>query len=398
MSNPAPRLKQPYTGPAFFSAGYRPMFLLGAAWAAFAMIIWLTFLISGNGLNSPLAPTNWHAHELLFGFGAATLCGFLFTAIPNWTGRLPIAGMPLAALTALWLAARLTLTFGEGLPLIVVAVIDLGFMGSICAIIAREIIAGKNWRNLPVLLICTLFFSGNLWFHIDPDGPGFRLGLSALIMLISLIGGRVIPSFTRNWLAKQGPGKLPTPFNKFDKITLALSAVALIAWIAAPEAKITGVALLISGAFHVARLSRWAVERTLNQPLVTILHVGYAFVPLGFLINGAAAMWPDTIPAVAGIHTWTTGAVAVMMLAIMTRASLGHSGRPLVATWRELIIYAAAITAALSRIWASLTDAPIAALHLSATAWIIAFAAFCIFYGPLLLAPKTAPRKPNPRP
>lgn len=397
--------KPSYTGHAFLSAGFRPMFLLGCAWAAIAMALWLAYMISGNDPLSHFDAVDWHAHELLFGFGSAILCGFLFTAIPNWTGRLPISGTPLAALTALWLLGRLTVTFGQSLSVTLTGLIDVGFLAAICAIIAREILAGKNWRNTPVLLICTVFMVANAVFHIDAasgsfaaSGIGFRLGISALIMLIGLIGGRVIPSFTRNWLAKQGPDNLPTPFNQYDKITLLISAATLILWTAAPDTPVTGVALLLSGALHITRLTRWSGLRALRETLVIILHIGYAFVPVGYLMLGVATFRPDIIPYAAGIHAWTAGAVAVMMLAVMTRASLGHTGRPLKAGWREGLIYIAAITAAITRIWASLIDAPVWALHLSATAWMLAFGAFCVFYGKLLLAPKTAPRKPNANP
>ena len=141
--------KSTYTGPAFFAAGFRPMFLLGCAWAVVAMALWLAYVISGNDPASHFDPVDWHAHALLFGFGSAILCGFLFTAIPNWTGRLPISGTPLAALSALWLLGRLAVTFGAALPVTLVGLIDVGFLAAICAIIAREILAGKNWRNAP---------------------------------------------------------------------------------------------------------------------------------------------------------------------------------------------------------------------------------------------------------
>lgn len=394
--------RRDYSGPAFLSGGYRPMFLLGALWAAVAMALWLAVLTAGWTLPSSFDPVDWHVHELLFGFAPAVVCGFLLTAIPNWTGRLPITGMPLGLLTALWLLGRVAVLFGAGLPGFVIMLADLSFLLALVGFIAREIIAGKNWRNMVVLVMLTLILLGNGLFHLaamaqEPAAQslGFRVGIAAFVLLIGLIGGRVIPSFTRNFLARQNATRLPTPFNQFDKLIMLASAVALAIWIARPEARFTGAPLLLAGVLNAVRMARWSGWQARRELLVLILHLGYAFVSLGYLITGGAILWPDAIPLVAGIHSWTVGAVATMMLAVMTRASRGHSGRPLVAAGTDMLIYCAIILGALARIWASFAGAPDWVLHLSASGWIVAFGGFVLFYGPMLLTPRIAAKKTN---
>ena len=203
-----------------------------------------------------------------------------------------------------------------------------------------------------------------------------------------LIGGRIVPSFTRNWLARRTPGRLPVTPDRFDVASLAVAAAALLLWIAAPEKPVTAVLCLAAGGLHVWRLARWAGDRTLAEPLVLILHVGYAFVPLGFLAAGVAALAPVTFPTGAAVHAWTAGAIGVMTLAVMTRATLGHAGRPLHATRGTVIVYLSVVVAAVLRVAAGLGPAPQALLHLAAAAWIAAFAGFAILYGPLLVRPR----------
>jgi uncharacterized protein involved in response to NO len=212
---------------------------------------------------------------------------------------------------------------------------------------------------------------------------GPRIGIAAVVALITLIGGRIVPSFTRNWLARRQPGRLPTPFARFDALTLAAGGVALPAWVVAPAAVGTGALLLLAGMLHLARLGRWAGERTFAERLVLILHLGYAFVPVGFFLVAGAALWPQSIPASAGIHAWTAGAMGAMTLAVMTRASLGHAGRPLTATAATQAIYGCVLVAALARIAASFVPS-MTILSFAALAWILAFATFVAAYGALL--------------
>lgn len=216
------------------------------------------------------------------------------------------------------------------------------------------------------------------------QGHGVRIGIAAILLLIMLIGGRIIPSFTRNWLARQSPGRLPQPFGRFDLVAMAAAGVVLGAWIAAPGALVTAWLAVGAALLQALRLSRWAGDRTTSEPLVAILHIAYAFVPLGFALLALGILRPDLIATSGALHAWTAGAVGVMTLAVMTRASLGHTGQPLVATRPIQAIYAAAIVAALARIVAAFGLARTPMLHLSATAWVLAFLGFAFVFAPLL--------------
>ncbi|MDO5647866.1 NnrS family protein [Paracoccus sp. (in: a-proteobacteria)] len=380
-----------WSGPALLAGGFRPFFLMGAVWAGFAMIWWLLMLAGRAPMPGVLMGADWHAHAMIFGYGGAVVAGFLLTAIPNWTGRLPVAGGPLAGLAGLWLAGRIATTAAVAAP-VVVAVLDLAMPVVLLALMAREIATGKNWRNLPVLGICGLFAAGQALFHIHgpgaAQGAGLRLSLAALVMLMALIGGRIIPSFTRNWLVKQGGASLPAPMDRLDKAALIVTAVALIAFVAWPGG--AAVPLALAGAALLARLSRWRGWATRSQPLLWVLHLGYAWVALGFFT--AAAAGAGLMAASGALHGWMAGAVGVMTLAVMARASLGHTGRDLAAGPGLVGVFAAINIAALLRVAAAIWPGAVGLLHAAGTAWIIAFAGFALMFWPVLTRPRLASR------
>ena len=278
--------------------------------------------------------------------------------MPNWTGRLPITGWPLGGLALLWLAGRVTVMVSAGLPPLLVAAVDLAFPVVFALVILREIVAGRNWRNLIVLGMLATLIIGNALFHWEAaqgahaaQGYGLRLGLGAGVMMIAVIGGRVVPSFTRNWLAKRGPGRLPVPpMQRFDKAALAALLVALLSWVAWPLHMATGVALALAGGLHLVRLARWAGQRTLAEPLVTVLHAGYGFVPLGALALAMEIVGPGSVGMAGAQHLWMAGAIGLMTLAIMTRATLGHTGQALTAGPGTVMIYAMLLAAVLARV------------------------------------------------
>jgi uncharacterized protein involved in response to NO len=383
-----------YRGPAILSYGFRPFFLGGSIWAAAAMALFIPMLQGNLALPTALNPIDWHQHELLYGFLPAIVAGFLLTAVPNWTGRLPVAGAPLAALFALWLIGRAAVATSALIGPGAAAFADVFFLVALGIIVGREIVAGGNRNNLKVLVLVSLLAIGNLVFHIETATAGTadygkRIGIAAAVLLISLIGGRIVPSFTRNWLAKRGPEGLPAPFGRFDMATVAASAIALAAWIFAPASLVTGAACGIAGALHFIRLARWKGYRTFGEPLITILHVGYLFVPLGFLLMALAIAFPEIVTPVAAVHAWTAGAIGVMTLAVMTRASLGHTGQELTASPAVLAIYIFAVIGALSRIAAAFGIEPQIMLHTAAAGWILAFGGFAIVFGPLLVRPRS---------
>jgi uncharacterized protein involved in response to NO len=378
-----------FTGPAIISGGWRPFFLSATVWAAVGMALWIGALTGMASIPGPLGPLDWHVHEFLFGYLAAAVAGFLLTAIPNWTGRLPVIGGPLLALWLLWLAGRLAVLGLLGLPPLGVATVDVAFAVALTAVAAREIVAGKVWRNLPVVGLAALIAVANALFHAEAagggasGGAGARLGVAAVIGLILLIGGRITPSFTRNWLAQRRSPVLPSPPDRFDSLCLALAGFALLAWVLNPESGLTGLLCLLAGGLHLRRLSRWAGWHTRREPLLAALHGAYAFAPLGFLLTGAAVLWPDTVPRVAALHAWMAGAAGMMTLAVMMRASLGHSGRALTASPAMTALMAAGAVAALSRIAAAFLPASTALLHVSALAWIAAFGGFALLFWPV---------------
>lgn len=385
--------RRDYAGPALLAYGFRPFFLAAGIWGALAILFWVPLYTGHLTVDTGFSPLDWHVHEMLYGYVAAAVAGFLLTAIPNWTGRLPVSGWPLGALALLWIAGRFAVLSSGQIGGLAAAAIDVSFLATLGAVAAREIIAGKNWRNLRVLVVLGVLIAGNVVFHAEvmlkgAADYGIRAAIAAVIVLITLIGGRIVPSFTNNWLARNNPGRLPVPFSRFDAVTVAVSALALVAWIAAPAQSVTGALLVLAGLLQAARLSRWAGDRTLADRLVLVLHVGYAFVPIGFLLLGAS-MLTSAVPTSAGIHAWTAGAVGMMTLAVMTRATLGHTGQPLQASPMTQGIYALILISAVMRIVAAFTGS-IILIEVAGFLWVAGFVCFVLLYGPLLARRKPA--------
>ena len=318
-----------YRGPALFSYGFRPFFLAGALYAGAVIPLWLSVFAGATSLPTVMIPRDWHVHEMLFGFVASIIAGFLLTAVPNWTGRLPIQGWPLAILFSSWIAGRLAGNFSGSVGWSAAMALDAAFLLMLAGATAREIIAGRKWGNLKVVGIVNLLAATNIAFHLEAHFHGIaeystRFGIALVVMLIGIIGGRIVPSFTRNWLARQSPGRLPIPFSRFDAIAMVASGAALLLWIIVPVGMAAAVLLAVAGALQTIRLSRWAGYRTFPDRLVLILHVAYAFIPVGYFLAALASL--GLVAESAGIHAWTGGAMGTMTLAVMSRASLGHTG------------------------------------------------------------------------
>ena len=379
-----------YDGWPLFSYGFRPFFLLGSIYAGLAIALWIPVLMGELSLTTGFTPRDWHVHEMLYGFLPAVITGFLFTAIPNWTGRLPLRGWPLMFLAALWIAGRICVTFSVQTGWLAAMLVDTGFLLLVGAAAAREIVAGRKWNNLSIVVFILVLLAGNVAFHLEAHFNasaeiGIRVGIGVIVLLISLIGGRIIPSFTRNWLVRENPGRLPAPFAKFDMLCIAVGAIAMVTWIFWPISAATGGSLVLAGLMHTARMARWAGDRTIRERLLFVLHVGYAFVPLGFVLNACSAF--GVAPVSAGVHPWMTGAAGVMTLALMSRATLGHTGQQLRASVTTQAIYASVIVAAIARICAVLEPShALALLLVAALAWSAAFLGFAICFGPTLSA------------
>ncbi len=380
--------------PPILSYGFRPFFVAGALYAALSIPLWLAALFLGHVRTGVFVGAAWHAHEMIFGYLGAVIAGFILTAVPNWTGRLPISGGPLFVLVAVWAAGRL-MAFLPVEP-VVAAVIDLAFPVMLAGAIWREIAVGRNYRNIPVAALVSLFATANLLDYLGVvvpmlGGYGIRLALGTAATLIALIGGRITPSFTRNWMVRGQMQPLPAPMGWLDQIALATTAVASLAWIVRPEALVSGLLLLAAGASLLVRLSRWRGWRALRSPIVLVLHAGYLWLAVAFVLNGLAVLLPGPINASAGVHALTAGAIGTMTLAVMTRASLGHTGRTIESDFATATIYALVTIGALLRVAAPFLPAYDTILVAAGSTWSAAFALFVARYGPMLFQARVAP-------
>jgi uncharacterized protein involved in response to NO len=384
--------------PPVLQHGFRPFFLLGASWAALALTLWLATL-AGAGLPTAMAPLAWHRHEMLFGYIAAVVAGFLMTAVPNWTGGLLLRGRPLLRLVLLWVAARLAVLTGAWLGPWPGVVLDVGFLAALAGAIGREVAAGRNWRNLPVVALVSLLALADLLSHLEQvlalpwDMLGDRLAIGAVAGLVALIGGRITPSFTTNWLKARKSTPLPAPAGRFDNAVLILTASALLVWLLLPESALAGLLLLGGAAGAAARLARWRGAATMREPLLVILHAGYAWLVLALALLGLAAL--GLAPRSAALHAMTAGAFGTMTLAVMTRVTLGHTGRALTADGWTTALFVLVNVGAAARVLASLVPAVhLPALHLAGLAWGGAFLAYALRYGPMLLGPRVTRAAP----
>jgi len=378
--------------PPLLQQGFRPFFLAAGVWAPVSLALWIVALAGGVAPPTGLPIVAWHPHELLFGYAGAVIAGFLLTAVPNWTGRLPVRGVPLLILCLFWLAARLTGLAGGLVSPLPAVVLDTGFWLMLVAAMGREVAAGRNWRNLPVIALAMLLGIACLLSQLEAldFGSGLagrRLGLAVVWVLIGMIGGRVVPSFTRNWLAKRRETALPAPFGQIDRVALATLPLALAAWVAVPDGSVSGGLLALAGAATLLRLARWRGLATTAEPLVAILHLGYGWLGVGLLLLGLGILLPDSIGRLATLHALSAGAIGTMTLAIMTRATLGHTGRDLTADGLTIVLYGLVQAGAFLRVVAPVLPVEYEhALTLAALLWGGAFVLFVWRYGPMLLA------------
>ncbi|MDM8346060.1 NnrS family protein [Pseudochrobactrum sp. sp1633] len=385
---PVPRgLKM--TGPVIFSYGFRPFFLGAGIWAVFAMLLWILSLTLGMPLGGSYDALNWHAHEMLFGFGSAVLAGFLLTAVPNWTGSLPVSGTPLIVLSGVWLAGRLAFLYPDLINFYAAIALESLFLPLLLAICAREIIAGHKWKDLKVLIGLGALTIANLTFHYTVITGGdialaSRIAVSAYMMLIMIIGGRIVPSFTRNWLNRNNNPRFPVPFNRYGIACLIAGAVTLLSWIIAPDTVATLLLACLAAVMHSARLIRWRGWQTYSEKLLLILHIAYAFIPAGFIAIALSAA--GLLNTYSTLHIITVGAIGGMMLAVMGRATRGHTGNALNASLTTSLSYICLVASALIRPFAEIIlNYFHTILAVSALLWIAAFALFVIEYAPMLV-------------
>ena len=380
-----------YQGPAFFSYGFRPLFLGAALFAGVAVPAWILLLTGAGDSEFYSAARQWHIHEMVFGFLPAVITGFLLTAIPNWTDRAPIRGGELMLLCALWLAGRLVMAIPFLTPLLS-ACVDAAFLIAVAGLVWREIVAAKSWGHAPIGGLISLIAGANIFLHVravsgaEMDLPS-RMALGLVMVLLSLIGGRIIPNFTRDFLDGQGMTEQPAPFSRFDGLSVVLVGVGAVAWIVQPQAMVTGWILLGAGVVNLGRLLRWYGWVTWREPLVLTLHLGYGWLALSLLLLGCAILGWGLEPADA-VHAFTTGSVGVMTLAVMTRASLGHTGRPKHAGPLTVCIYILVNVGALMRVFGPSVELSMnLVLGIASVSWSGAYLLFTLVYGPFLFRP-----------
>ncbi len=398
-SSPSPQIlkRRNYDGPAFLKQGFRPFFLGAGIWSTFAMAVWLVFLFDADVIPvfAYFDAQSWHIHEMLFGFLPAAIAGFLLTAVPNGTGRLPVRGMPLALLAVLWLIGRLAVLVSGTLPVkyhVVMAGLDSLFLLSFAALLGREILAGNNLKNLPVVGIVLAFASSNILYHMATlELISFistsELALMAVllaVLLVTLIGGRIVPSFTRNWMVQNSVTALPASRGLIDQIGSILIPVSSVLLLMVPQSTATGIFCITTALVHSVRLSRWHGLSTLKEPLVIILHIGYGWIGVGFLLAGLSIL-SDAVPLVAAIHAFTAGMFGAMILGVMTRATRGHTGNSLSADFGTTLIYILVILSAIIRVASAIWGYSQWGYLLSGVAWIGAFGLFSLLYLPLFV-------------
>jgi uncharacterized protein involved in response to NO len=382
-----------YRGPALFSFGFRPFFLLAAIWAALAILLWLLSILNATGNMAAVFTRDWHVHEMLFGYTSAVIVGYMIIAGANRTGSYHVAWRPIMVLAGLWVAGRIAMLAQPALgPL--AAIIDASFLFLFALALWREQFAAENWRSLGPCIILSLLAIANIGFHartIMPDLGALseRAAIGLIIFLIAMMGGRLVPSFTRNWVAQRKIKTEPAPYGRFDIGVLALVGAAIAAWVLKPEATLSGILLTAAGAGLFIRLLRWQGWLAIIDGMVFILHVAYFWCAFGLIMLGASVLIPAQVPQSAAIHALTAGAIGTMTLAIMTRTSRSHTGRDRHADRATLLIYALINAAAVARV-ASPFIAPfyVGLLILSALCWSLAFSIFTLAYGPMLILPK----------
>jgi uncharacterized protein involved in response to NO len=365
--------------------GFRPFYLGAATYAMLAIPLWAAVLLGGIALNLTITPVLWHAHEMLFGFAVAVIVGFLLTAAKAWTGLDTPRGAVLAALAGLWLMARLAAVFA---PYGVYAALDLLLLPLVAAILISVLLRAGSKRNLPLGGILLLLALANTAFHgavsglidIDPV-RALHAGLALIVMIECVIARRVLPAFTQSAL----PGvRLKVP-PWLEQATLGVTALALALWVLGPANILSASALGAAAVLHVMRLLRWKPVRTRSRPILWVLHLAYAWLPIGLGLLALAQL--GVVGASSGIHSLAVGATGGLIIGMITRTARGHTGRPLHASKLEVAAYVLVAFAAVSRVLLPLLAPQLlsAWLVVAAAGWSTAFALYLMVFSPWLV-------------
>ena len=380
---------------ALFAYGFRPFFWVAGAFAMLGLMAWLWVYTTGALPLRNQPPQLWHGHEMLYGFVAAAIAGFLLTAVPSWTGARGFAGAPLVVLTTIWFAGRLAFASASVLPFPVVAVCELAFLPALAVLIAPPLLRARN-RNTGLLFVLAGIWITDLVFVIAlgrGDVPLARgavlVAIDIVLLLITIIGGRIVPAFTASALRARGIVANIRSSSWVDALVIGAMVGVVVADVFAPWGAVSGCVAALAAIAQAWRFAGWRSLRNRNEPLVWSLHLAYAWLPVGlamkavYLLTGAAwsAHW---------LHALTIGAAASMVLAVMSRASLGHTGRALVASRPIAIAFVLLCLAALVRVFSpSLAAVDYRwTVMLAGALWVAAFGLFMIAYTPILMRPR----------
>lgn len=366
-----------------FRLGFRPFYLLAAAFAVISVPAWLAhyYGLSGGLLRIDLY---WHAHEMVFGFVLAVVIGFLYTAARNWTGLWTPRGGTLAVIAGLWLAGRVAMAAAD--PALA-AIVDFAFLPAAVWPLHRVLRQSGNRRNMPLVAVLALLGLTNGLYHLARLGwlylspvNAIQTAILLVVLIETIIAGRVIPAFTANALKQARPVVRP----RLDDATLALTALSVAAWVVGLAIVPASFLYLATAAAHAVRLAGWKPAATSSHPLLWILHLAYAWIPVGFVLLWLSLL--DVVTSSTAFHALAVGSMAGLIMGMMTRTALGHTGRPLAAGPAETVMYGLILLAALARLGAALTAGWLrdAALVLAMLGWCGAFVLYLVVYGPYL--------------
>lgn len=387
----------------FFGDGFRVFFFAAGLYAIFTLGFWTLWLgvhwAGGMFTSLPfaVAPHLWHGHELIFGYGGAALGGFLLTAVPNWTGAKAARHLFILAASALWLAGRIAVWYSGALPAPVVMLADLAFLPLLAAKIATQLVKRPKPQNVMFLGLISIIWAANLMVHLewmgvtdDTAAEGLRGGLYGLCAMIAVLGGRVTPAFTRNAMQREGREEGLPASHRFLELPGVALAIALPVAVMLPLPDLWLAVLAIAcGGLQIARVAGWGVRFAARQPILWSLHLSFALIGLGLILTGAALLGSGS--EVAALHVTAIGGVAGMTLAVMSRATLGHSGRPLVAPRLLAVAYALLPLAALLRWVASGVSGAwyFPAVMGAGALWILGFTFYAVSLWPAFWGPRT---------
>ena len=365
------------------TGAYRLFFPAAALFAGLSIPLWL--LAHAGGATLSADPYLWHQHEMLWGYLSAALVGFLFTAIPNWTGRPALSPMALLALFVLWLAGRISMFMAP--DMMTSHLLTSSFLPIAAALALREILAAGNKRNIVVAAMVGAFWAAQLVFLWIDTQIGLTAGFGVSLMLMTLIGGRVTPAFSRNWLKKRDAARLPSEFGAVDKAAIVLTVVAAICWIITDTSTLTGLAAALAALAQALRLSRWRGLAVWSEPLLFTQHAAYAWLAFGLALLAAASL-VDWASVGQVHHALGAGAIGTMTAIVMLRALLGHSGRPIEATRADTVLLIALHLGAVLRVCADWAAAPTLFYHAGGTLWSAAMIALAVRAFPIAIAPR----------